>query len=116
MAETGQHGGDRAAWRRQAPHGGGKRHMAEASAATTIHFPLPTICEAAWEGRRHLRPHTKGNRGGGAWHGGGKRRHAHPHRSVGCLRKMWVMGRLYTHDGHNVYSSGCACLSHARPP
>src|SRR5712691_13534562 len=45
--------------------------MAEASAATTIPFSLPKRCEAAWKGQRHLRPQTKGYRGGGAWHGGG---------------------------------------------
>src|SRR5713226_3359255 len=61
--------------------------MAEASAATTIY---------AYDG------HNVYSSGGACL------RHARPHRSVGCLRKMWVTGRLYTHDVHLVYSSGCA--------
>src|SRR5713226_422701 len=49
--------------------------MAEASAATTIY---------AYDG------HNVYSSGGACL------RHARPHRSVGCLRKMWVTGRLYT--------------------
>src|SRR5712691_11569459 len=73
--------------------------------ATTIVFPLPKSCEAAWEEQRHLRPQTKGYRGGGAWHGGG----------IACGQGE--------HDGHTVYRSGGApaplarrqCLRHAHP-
>src|SRR5229473_2279092 len=49
--------------------------MAEASAATTIY---------AYDG------HNVYSSGGACL------RHARPHRSVGCLRKMWVTGRLWT--------------------
>src|SRR6266852_3780125 len=66
--------------------------MAEASAATTIY---------AYDG------HNVYSSGGACL------RHARPHRSVGCLRKMWVTGRLYTPRPSFVYSSGGACLRHA---
>src|SRR5712692_2003556 len=48
---------------------------------SSIVFPLPKRCEAAWEGKRHLMTHTKGGRCGWAWHGGGKRRHSSTRRA-----------------------------------
>ena len=71
-----------------------KIDMAEASAATPIHFSLPKSCEAAWEGLRPLMTHMLKLQ---MWSGSD-------------MAEASAATTIHEHDGQNVYSSGGACL------